>query len=94
MNASPLANHLVLVAHWQHCSAASPGSAGGRLRRQDTNKMSTTLLIPQDGGQAEKGGIVDDFMYGSNVATSHIYVRMGELTVHRQLFLGSLPPPE
>lgn len=41
--------------------------------------MSTTLLIPQDGGQAEKGGIVNDFMYGSNVATSHIYIRMGFL---------------
>lgn len=39
--------------------------------------MSATLLIPQDGGQAEKGGIVNDFMYGSNVATSHIYIRMG-----------------
>ncbi|KAG7154772.1 protein lifeguard 4-like [Homarus americanus] len=41
--------------------------------------MATTLLIPQDGGQAEKGGIVNDFMYGSNVATSHIYIRMGFL---------------
>lgn len=41
--------------------------------------MDTTLLIPQDGGQAEKGGIVNDFMYGSNVAKSHIYVRMGFL---------------
>lgn len=25
-----------------------------------------------------KGSIVDDFMYGSNVATAHIYIRMGE----------------
>ncbi|KAK7063293.1 Transmembrane BAX inhibitor motif-containing protein 4 [Halocaridina rubra] len=41
--------------------------------------MSTSLLIPQDGGQAEKGGIVNDFMYGSNVASSHIYIRMGFL---------------
>ncbi|XP_076064336.1 protein lifeguard 4-like [Oratosquilla oratoria] len=40
---------------------------------------STTLLIPQEGGQAEKGGIVNDFMYGSNVAASHIYIRMGFL---------------
>ena len=24
-----------------------------------------------------KGSIVDDFMYGSNVATAHIYIRMG-----------------
>lgn len=43
-----------------------------------TYAMDTTLLIPQDGGQAEKGGIVNDFMYGSNVAASHIYIRMGE----------------
>ncbi|KAK4294098.1 hypothetical protein Pmani_033248 [Petrolisthes manimaculis] len=41
--------------------------------------MDTTLLIPQDVGDAEKGGIVNDFMYGSNVAKSHIYVRMGFL---------------
>lgn len=41
--------------------------------------MSTTLLIPQEGGEAEKGGIVNDFMYGSNVASSHIYIRMGFL---------------
>lgn len=41
--------------------------------------MSTSLLIPQDVGQAEKGGIVNDFMYGSNVASSHIYIRMGFL---------------
>ena len=24
-----------------------------------------------------KGSIVDDFMYGSNVATAHVYIRMG-----------------
>lgn len=41
--------------------------------------MLTSLLIPQDVGQAEKGGIVNDFMYGSNVASSHIYIRMGFL---------------
>lgn len=46
--------------------------------------MATTLLIPQDGGQAEKGGIVNDFMYGSNVAASHIYIRMGELMGGKQ----------
>lgn len=26
-----------------------------------------------------KGGIVDDFMYGSNVATAHVYIRLGFL---------------
>lgn len=56
--------------------------AGGRKvtdgSTSGTSTMATTLLIPQDGGQAEKGGIVDDFMYGSNVAASHIYIRMGE----------------
>ena len=25
----------------------------------------------------EKGSIVDDFMYGSNVATAHVYIRLG-----------------
>ncbi|KAG0716540.1 Protein lifeguard 4 [Chionoecetes opilio] len=53
--------------------------------------MDTTVLIPQDGEQAEKGGIVDDFMYGSNVASSHIYVRMGFLRkVYGLLFVQIL----
>lgn len=53
--------------------------------------MATTLLIPQDGGQAEKGGIVNDFMYGSNVAASHIYIRMGFLRkVYGLLFVQIL----
>lgn len=43
--------------------------------------MSTTLLIDHEGGGglAEKGGIQDDFMYNSNVAGSHLYIRMGFL---------------
>jgi len=28
---------------------------------------------------SEKGSIVDDFMYGSNVASSHVYIRLGFL---------------
>lgn len=53
--------------------------------------MDTTLLIPQDGGQAEKGGIVNDFMYGSNVAKSHIYVRMGTyFTINHYFFITLL----
>ncbi|ESN95066.1 hypothetical protein HELRODRAFT_105150, partial [Helobdella robusta] len=28
---------------------------------------------------ASKSGIVDDFMYGSNVASSHVYIRLGFL---------------
>ncbi|XP_060064655.1 protein lifeguard 4-like [Ylistrum balloti] len=35
-----------------------------------------TLTEPQKDG---KQSIVDDFMYGSNVATSHVYIRMGFL---------------
>ena len=27
-----------------------------------------------------KGSIVDDFMYGSNVASSHVYIRLGKLS--------------
>lgn len=40
--------------------------------------MAATAMgnLPADQG---KQSIVDDFMYGSNVATSHIYVRMGFL---------------
>jgi len=41
--------------------------------------MSTPLLIEHDGGHAEKGSITDDFMYHSNVASSHLYIRMGFL---------------
>ena len=40
--------------------------------------MSTSLLIPQDDESTEKG-ITSDFMYGNNVASSHIYIRMGKL---------------
>ncbi|CAH1783365.1 unnamed protein product [Owenia fusiformis] len=46
-------------------------------------KMATSLF-PETGETAhkqakEEHSIVDDFMYGSNVATSHVYVRMGFL---------------
>ncbi|XP_066968269.1 protein lifeguard 4-like [Macrobrachium rosenbergii] len=41
--------------------------------------MDTALLMPQDGANAEKGGIMGDFNYGNNVASSHIYIRMGFL---------------
>ena len=39
--------------------------------------MSSEVLIQPDGEQAEKGGIKSDFMYNNNVASSHLYVRMG-----------------
>lgn len=38
--------------------------------------MATLAEPHNDGG---KGSIVDDFMYGSNVASSHVYIRMGFL---------------
>ncbi|KAL7636500.1 UNVERIFIED_CONTAM: hypothetical protein RMT77_013275 [Armadillidium vulgare] len=40
--------------------------------------MSTEQLL-QDENDAEKGGITSDFMYNNNVASSHIYIRMGFL---------------
>jgi hypothetical protein len=40
--------------------------------------MATFFGQPLDGG-SDKGSIVDDFMYGSNVASSHVYVRLGFL---------------
>ena len=67
---------------------AGDGRPGASATKLPT--MATTLLIPQDGGQAEKGGIVDDFMYGSNVASSHIYIRMGELMKRMKVTEGWL----
>ena len=41
--------------------------------------MDTAVLTPQEWGQAKKEGIQNDFSYGSNVGSSHIYIRMGFL---------------
>ena len=30
---------------------------------------------------AKSGGIVDDFMYGSNVASAHVYIRLGKCVI-------------
>jgi len=38
--------------------------------------MATLFGQPVDIG-SDKHSIVDDFMYGSNVASSHVYVRLG-----------------
>jgi len=38
--------------------------------------MATLLGQPMDIG-SDKHSIVDDFMYGSNVASSHVYIRLG-----------------
>ena len=38
--------------------------------------MSTVFGEKVESGY-DKGSIVDDFMYGSNVASSHIYIRLG-----------------
>ena len=35
---------------------------------------------------AKGGGIVDDFMYGSNVATAHVYIRLGKHVVSNAFF--------
>ncbi|GFR99316.1 transmembrane BAX inhibitor motif-containing protein 4 [Elysia marginata] len=40
------------------------------------NSMPSTAHFPSS-KQHEGGSIVDDFMYGSNVASAHIYIRMG-----------------
>lgn len=41
-------------------------------------EMATLFGQPLDVG-GDKHSIVDDFMYGSNVASSHIYIRLGIL---------------
>jgi len=41
--------------------------------------MATLFGQPMDG--SEKHSIVDDFMYGSNVASSHVYIRLGIVTL-------------
>jgi len=38
--------------------------------------MATLFGQPVDIG-SDKHSIVDDFMYGSNVASSHVYIRLG-----------------
>jgi len=40
--------------------------------------MATLFGQPLDIGN-DKQTIVDDFMYGSNVASSHVYIRLGML---------------
>jgi len=40
--------------------------------------MATLFGQPMDIG-SDKHSIVDDFMYGSNVASSHVYIRLGIL---------------
>lgn len=39
--------------------------------------MATLMTEPGAGGGSGKHSIVDDFMYGSNVAGSSVYIRMG-----------------
>ena len=41
--------------------------------------MTTTMTIFQEPSRnsTQEESIVDDFMYGSNVAQAHVYVRMG-----------------
>ncbi|XP_041349886.1 protein lifeguard 4-like [Gigantopelta aegis] len=42
--------------------------------------MAATMTLDGSGSKMEgKSSIVDDFMYGSNVATAHVYIRMGFL---------------
>lgn len=37
------------------------------------------MFTSMDGKGSGKDSIVDDFMYGSNVASAHVYIRMGML---------------
>ncbi|KAK3769647.1 hypothetical protein RRG08_004899 [Elysia crispata] len=41
------------------------------------NTASSANSFPSSQTKHGSGGIVDDFMYGSNVASAHIYIRMG-----------------
>ncbi|CAL1533344.1 unnamed protein product [Lymnaea stagnalis] len=43
-------------------------------KQNSVNGLSAPTFAPKQYGA---GGIVDDFMYGSNVASAHIYIRMG-----------------
>jgi len=44
-------------------------------------QVTMSTLFGQDmSDQSEKHSIIDDFAYGSNVASSAVYVRMGEYT--------------
>ena len=38
-------------------------------------------------GIGGKGSIVDDFMYGTNVAGAHVYIRMGKVNFIYHLFI-------
>ena len=40
--------------------------------------MATATMMGEPVGGSGKSGIVDDFMYGTNVASAHIYIRMGK----------------
>jgi len=42
--------------------------------------MATLFGQPLDVG-SDKHSIVDDFMYGSNVASSHVYIRLGMFNI-------------
>jgi len=38
---------------------------------------------------SDKHSIVDDFMYGSNVASSHVYIRLGTFLFNHILLLNA-----
>lgn len=43
-------------------------------------KMATLINDPKnDTSTKSKSSIVEDFMYGSNVAASNVYIRLGKL---------------
>ncbi len=46
-----------------------------------TKKDTMAAVFPEtvpSGGGGKSQSVVDDFMYGSNVAGSHVYIRMGK----------------
>ncbi|RUS84896.1 hypothetical protein EGW08_007365 [Elysia chlorotica] len=45
--------------------------------KQNTASGPNVFPAPQSTKQHGPSGIVDDFMYGTNVASAHIYIRMG-----------------
>ena len=47
------------------------------------DRIEMATLFRQEGAPdaGDKQSIVDDFMYSSNVASSHVYVRMGQFKV-------------
>ena len=42
----------------------------------------TTLFGQEVPEKSEKHSIIDDFSYGSNVASSAVYIRMGKTTIN------------